>query len=432
VAIVVLALGAAALVVVIAWSAVESRLAGWALTSLAGRFGIVAQARELDLDLARLDIHVRGLTLASPVSPDAPFFTVDEARLDLPWSVLRGKIAIDAVELVRPRLTIVAKADGTSNLPAGDRTSATPGSSDDTADPPRLPIGALTVDGLSIEWRDDASGLGLTVGSASLSLAPEGDVIRGAIRLEGAAVFVWEARTVTIASLDGGLTFDGSGLGLDQLRLVIDQSTVTANGRVDGLFGALHIEVDYEAILELADVASLLGLDTTGVDGRVVATGNMTGPLAQPEITAALDSRGLRWGALEVDALDGRVRWVEDALTVDTATIRLADGEIVTGVSFPVPEAAHYQKFDQPASRFALVGVFVARYASGVRVAVTGASEAGVHRWSAAETALSTNFSADAVPAAPASDDMIGDIHGTPEYRANLVRVMTRRAVAAS
>ena len=110
----------------------------------------------------------------------------------------------------------------------------------------------------------------------------------------------------------------------------------------------------------------------------------------------------------------------------------LADGEIVTGVSFPVPEAAHYQKFDQPASRFALVGVFVARYASGVRVAVTGASEAGVHRWSAAETALSTNFSADAVPAAPASDDMIGDIHGTPEYRANLVRVMTRRAVAAS
>jgi len=329
VAIVVLALGAAALVVVIAWSAVESRLAGWALTSLAGRFGIVAQARELDLDLARLDIHVRGLTLASPVSPDAPFFTVDEARLDLPWSVLRGKIAIDAVELVRPRLTIVVRADGTSNLPAGDRTSATPGSSDDTADPPRLPIGALTVDGLSIEWRDDASGLGLTVGSASLSLAPEGDVIRGAIRLDGAAVFVWEARTVTIASLDGGLTFDGSGLGLDQLRLVIDQSTVTANGRVDGLFGALHIEVDYEAILELADVAPLLGLDTTGVDGRVVATGDMTGPLAQPEITAALDSRGLRWGALEVDALDGRVRWVEDALAVDTATIRLADGEIV-------------------------------------------------------------------------------------------------------
>ena len=66
---------------------------------------------------------------------------------------------------------------------------------------------------------------------------------------------------------------------------------MTADGRVDGLFGALHIEVDYEAILELANVAPLLGLETTAVDGRVVATGDMTGPLAQPEITAALDSR---------------------------------------------------------------------------------------------------------------------------------------------
>ena len=113
----------------------------------------------------------------------------------------------------------------------------------------------------------------------------------------------------------------------------------------------------------------------------------------------------------------------------DTA---LNEGEIITGVSFPIPSQANYQKFVQPASRFALVGVFVAKYDSGVRVAVTGASNNGVHRWTAAEQALSANFSPDAVPAAPAADDMIGDIHGSPEYRAHIVQVMTKRAVAAA
>ncbi|HSF95901.1 MAG TPA: xanthine dehydrogenase family protein subunit M [Thermohalobaculum sp.] len=117
----------------------------------------------------------------------------------------------------------------------------------------------------------------------------------------------------------------------------------------------------------------------------------------------------------------------------------LAEGEIITSVTFPTAStvghsavvAANYQKFAQPASLFALAGVFVAKRTDGVRVAVTGASEGGVFRWSAAEAALSGNFSADAVPAAPSADGMIGDLHGSPEYRAHLIAVLTRRAVAA-
>lgn len=111
----------------------------------------------------------------------------------------------------------------------------------------------------------------------------------------------------------------------------------------------------------------------------------------------------------------------------------LDEDEIITEVRFAVPEAANYQKFVQPASRFALVGVFVARYSDGVRVAVTGAAEEGVFRWSQAEAALSADFSADAISglSVPA-DGMIGDMHGTPEYRAHLIRVMTGRAVSAA
>ena len=114
-------------------------------------------------------------------------------------------------------------------------------------------------------------------------------------------------------------------------------------------------------------------------------------------------------------------------------TTALHEGEIITAVSFPIPERAAYAKFDQPASRFALTAVFVAKYADGVRVAVTGASNNGVFRWTEAETALSANFTAAAIAGLTASaDDLIADLHGTAAYRANLIKVLTGRAVSAA
>ena len=114
-------------------------------------------------------------------------------------------------------------------------------------------------------------------------------------------------------------------------------------------------------------------------------------------------------------------------------TTALEEGEFVTGVTFPVPEKAAYVKFNQPASRFALTGVFVAKFKTGVRVAVTGASNNGVFRWAEGEAALSKSFTADAVKGLAVDDsDMISDLHGTAAYRANLVRVLTGRAVSAA
>ncbi len=109
----------------------------------------------------------------------------------------------------------------------------------------------------------------------------------------------------------------------------------------------------------------------------------------------------------------------------------LTDGEMITGFEFERPNRASYAKFPNPASRYAVVGVFVAEFANGsVRVAVTGAGSDGVFRWHAAEEALVDEFSERSVQNCPMEDvDMMSDIHAAADYRAALIRVMARRAI---
>ncbi|MEM8793240.1 MAG: xanthine dehydrogenase family protein subunit M [Pseudomonadota bacterium] len=190
-----------------------------------------------------------------------------------------------------------------------------------------------------------------------------------------------------------------------------------------------HVEVEHSSDVRrtfpaLAALAGGIG------DPQVRNRGTIGGSVANNDPSACYPAACLGTGATIMTSA-GEIA-ADDFFTgmFDTA---LGEGQIVTGVRFPVPSQASYQKFVQPASRFALVGVFVARFASGVRVAVTGASESGVFRWTEAEAALSASYTADAVAelSVPA-EGMIGDLHGSPEYRAHLIGVMTRRAIAAA
>jgi carbon-monoxide dehydrogenase medium subunit len=165
-------------------------------------------------------------------------------------------------------------------------------------------------------------------------------------------------------------------------------------------------------------------------DPAVRNRGTIGGSLANNDPSACYPAAALASGA--VIKTNTREIAADDYFQgmFDTA---LEEGEIITEVRFPVPEVSNYQKFVQPASRFALVGVFVAKFADGVRVAITGASESGVFRWAEAEAALSANFSAAALDGLSLpGDGMIGDLHGSGEYRAHLCGVMTKRAVNAA
>ena len=188
-----------------------------------------------------------------------------------------------------------------------------------------------------------------------------------------------------------------------------------------------HAVVAREAAEDFPGLAALAG--QIG-DPAVRNRGTIGGSLANNDPSACYPAAVLGTGAtIQTNARE----IAADAFFDGMFGTALDDGEIITGVAFPIAEKAAYVKFPQPASRFAMVGAFVAKYSDGVRVAITGASEEGVFRWTDAEAALDRDFSEGAIKELRLSPDgMIGDIHAAPDYRAHLVGVMTRRAVAAA
>jgi carbon-monoxide dehydrogenase medium subunit len=180
-----------------------------------------------------------------------------------------------------------------------------------------------------------------------------------------------------------------------------------------------------KAIPALAYLASLIG------DPAVRYRGTIGGSIANNDPAADYPAALLALGATV--KTNKRSISAEDFFK-GLFTTALEDGEIITAVSFPVPAKAGYAKMRHPASRFALTAVFVAQTKSGeIRVAATGASQSGVMRVGAIEAALKANWSPSALDnvSIPASG-LLADIHGTAEYRANLVKVMAQRAVEAA
>src|SRR6187549_2005329 len=177
-----------------------------------------------------------------------------------------------------------------------------------------------------------------------------------------------------------------------------------------------------EAIPALAELAGMIG------DPAVRHRGTIGGSLANNDPAADFPAAVLALGAT--------VKTNKRSISADDFfkglfTTALEDGEIITAVSFPVQAKAGYAKFNHPASRFALTGVFVAKTPGGdVRVAATGASQNGVMRVPAIEAALKANWSAGALDSVKiSSDGLLTDIHGSSAYRANLIKVMAQRAV---
>lgn len=190
-----------------------------------------------------------------------------------------------------------------------------------------------------------------------------------------------------------------------------------------------HAEVASNAKLRgvcaaLADLASHIG------DPHVRHRGTIGGSIANNDPAADYPSAML---ALDATIVTDKRSIAADKFFKGLFETSLKDGEIVTAVEFTAPAKAAYSKFPNPASRYAMTGVFVSKQKDGARVAVTGAGDDGVFRHKGLETALNKKFAADALDGvAVSAKGLMSDMHASADYRAALIKVMAKRAVAAA
>ena len=200
--------------------------------------------------------------------------------------------------------------------------------------------------------------------------------------------------------------------------------------RQDGdhiVIGAMtkHCEVEQNALVKqhipaLATLAGGIG------DRQVRAMGTIGGSVANNDPAACYPSALMALGAT-VHTTTRKI--IADDFFLGMYSTSLQTGELITAISFPIPKRAAYAKFKQGASRFAMVGVFVAQTAQGARVAITGASN-GVFRHAGLELALTKSFSPDSVASVSIdASELNADIHASAAYRAQLIKVQTRVAV---
>jgi len=209
--------------------------------------------------------------------------------------------------------------------------------------------------------------------------------------------------------------------GLEELRGITEKDGVLAIGAATRHAEVARSAVVKNAIPALAYLAGLIG------DPQVRNLGTLGGSVANNDPAADYPAAVLALNAKIVT--NSRELSADDFFQGMFATA-LEAGEIVTRLVFPIPRRAAYEKFPHPASGYAMAGVFVAETAGGVRVAVTGAGS-GVFRWADAEAQLAKKMKPEALDALTAdASELNEDMHGSREYRAQLVKVMAQRAVA--
>ncbi len=232
-----------------------------------------------------------------------------------------------------------------------------------------------------------------------------------------------------LAAMKLGLAAPDALIDLSQVAdlrgIRVEPHQVTVGAMVTHAEVAAHPELR-AAIPALADLADQIG------DRQVRHRGTLGGSLANNDPAACYPAAVLGLGATVHTRGPSQSRSIAaDDFFKGLYETALTDGELITAVSFPRPKAAAWQKFKQPASRFALVGVFVSHGPQGVRVAVTGAG-AVVFRATELEARLAANWSAAALTGATVSAaGLNADLHGSAEYRAALIPVLAARAVAA-
>ena len=277
--------------------------------------GYVVHADAIDYNLFTLSAHLSGLTVATSGAASTPFFAAKDVRASLPWSVAAGKIGLDRVELVSPRVVLRRDHLGRDNWTTDRQREPAAGAT-------AIHLSRLIVSSLSVEWTDEARSAHVDT-ELSLDLSGDGRTTAGPIVMVRPANVRWRDHTTTIAVSGGRLAWNDRDLAVESLSLQAAEGTLRVDGRIDELLGAARVATSINADANLDALSPWLGLErplggtaqaTARVDAAGVQLTSLRARVAGGEIAgkgrAAFDGGGalqLTWEQVALSDLLQRV-----------------------------------------------------------------------------------------------------------------------------
>ena len=312
---------------------VRARVLSWLVTRLRTDAGLRADVDRLDYNLLTLSATLNNVTIAAE-GKDIPFLRADAIHVNLPWSVVRGRVRVQSLDITRPRLAVVRRATGALNLP-GTGGAPRDGARSGAIGP--IEIGRLVVRDLELSYTDPSQDLSVDGRGITLDLArATGAVLRGDLSMsDRVTIRAGRGRQTTISELRGRLAFDGTALAFEELALQSSEAQVRFDGKVDLLSSEPRAEVQYTGGVDLGRLAPWLAV-RPAPSGRVAFSGRIDGPLGQPSATVHVSGDQLAWSTLTnmSIAADGVVSPTEG--TVESFWATLAGGEVTGEARLPL------------------------------------------------------------------------------------------------
>jgi len=338
--------------------------------------GVVLRAEGLEYNIARLDVRIRHLTLATLKTPDMPFLSADQVRVVLGLGVFRGRIDVTRLEAAHPRVVLVRNDRGVANWPTSDKPS------DTTIGP--IALGSVDLPDLDVSWHDEQAGVQIDQMGIALHLAPAGGGASGTLGFTHPGSVQWSDHRTTIDSVEGRLAWNGSDLSLDGFRIALPEGRLALNGRVDHLLaGPSPLDLRLVADANLAPIAAWTQLEETidPLAGTVHIEAAVAGSLTAPAAKVQIDSRDVRLAGVQNVAVQASGQASTERAELTTFEVRIGGGTITGRGQTALPPGAGEVRLDWRALDLATLLRELQRSAPPLAARLDGSLDA---RWSAA------------------------------------------------
>ena len=340
---------------------VRSAVGSWVVTRLQSAAGVQATIARLDYNLFTLTFSTGNVTLAAEGS-SVPFLSAEAVRVDLPWTIVRGRIAVESLEIDNPSVTIVREADGTLNLPTSSGADSQPA-------PESIDVGRFVIRGLRVRYEDRPAGVLVDARDIDVNLErPPGSLLNGRLSAGDATVRLSELAT-NLSKLGGMLTFDGRALALEEFALEAPEGRLRIDGKLSLLPAFALDGLRYQGHLDLARMAPWVGANPPPT-GLVSFSGTAAGPIDSATTTIDVAGDNLQWSDLHEISLRTHAVLSGSAAEVESLRVTAAGGEILADARVPFDDRSpgharlNWQNLRVRPLVSALAGDSVPRFAS--------------------------------------------------------------------